>query len=471
MNWRLRFRRRRSGLRMRTALAFGAGAVAVAMVLAGATLLIAREYLLEQRRQSASRQAYADAAVLRERLLTAGVSPAEAVGDLAPREGTYVLLRVGLEWYSSALAPGNQDLPLSLRTLVVEGQPGFAWATVGGQRSIVVGTPLPAVDAAVFEVSSVDELDDTLDVLRTVMLLVASVCAVGAAMLGWVVAGRVVRPLDRVAETATAIAGGRTATRLPPTSDPELVGIVGSFNAMVDALASRIERESRFTADVSHELRTPLTALTTSVHALTTQRRHLPERSHQLLDVIDTEVQRLRNTVEDLLELARMDAGTSPVDLTTTRLDELARFALAESGRSESLLHLDHGPERAPDDLEVLADRRSIGRALMNLVDNAERHGGGCTSVTLRFTGLTAEIVVDDAGPGVAEADRERIFERFARADGTGRTKTGSGLGLSLVAETAERHGGAVWCEDAPGGGARFVLVLPRRAKPAEVHP
>jgi len=453
-------RRRRPGLRMRTALAFGAGATVVAMVLAAATLLLVRQYLTDQRRQSATRQAYADASVLRDRLLTAGTSPTQAVGDIAPREGTYVLLQVGEDWYSSALAPAAQDLPDSLVTLVEQGKPGYSWTVAGGERAIVLGTPLPAANARMFEISSVEELQDTLSVFRTVLALVATTCAAGAALLGWAVAGRVVKPLDRVAEAATAIAGGRTTTRLPPTSDPELVGIVGSFNAMVDALASRIERESRFTADVSHELRTPLTALTTAVHALRGQRQHLPERAHQVLDVIDTELQRLRTIVADLLELARMDAGTAPVDLTVTRTDELLRFTLVEAGRSVDLLHLDGCETGGP--VEVLVDRRSVARAVGNLLDNADRHGGGCTGVLLRTTPLTSEVVVEDRGPGVPEGERDRIFERFARAEGTGRATPGSGLGLSLVVETAARHGGTVWYEENPSGGARFVIALPR---------
>ena len=119
--------------------------------------------------------------------------------------------------------------------------------------------------------------------------------------------------------------------------------------------------------------------------------------------------------------------------------------------------------------LEVLVDRPQMVRALANLLRNAELHGGGVTGVGIEVDDTHVHIVVRDAGPGVPAEERQRIFERFARAGGT-REGTGSGLGLSIVAETVRRHGGAVWCVDADGGGAEFVVRLPLAAG-QEVRP
>jgi signal transduction histidine kinase len=134
--------------------------------------------------------------------------------------------------------------------------------------------------------------------------------------------------------------------------------------------------------------------------------------------------------------------------------------SLEQSHRDPRLLHV-VGPDRGPaGDLTVRVDKQQLGRALVNLYDNADRHAGGVRAVTVERLRDRVRIDVDDHGDGVPEADRERIFERFVRAGSRG-SLPGSGLGLSIVAETAVSLGGRVWCEDAPGGGARFIVELP----------
>jgi signal transduction histidine kinase len=108
----------------------------------------------------------------------------------------------------------------------------------------------------------------------------------------------------------------------------------------------------------------------------------------------------------------------------------------------------------------VVGDKWALSRAVTNLLDNADTHGGGTSSVGLQSRGRAVFVTVDDDGPGVPVAERQRVFERFARSGSRGAT-TGAGLGLSLVAETARAHGGEAWCTESPGGGARFVLRLP----------
>ena len=168
--------------------------------------------------------------------------------------------------------------------------------------------PIPAAGAEFFEVSRTPELQRTLSTLAWVLGGFAALTVVGAALLGRWAAGRVVAPLDDIAGTAARVAAGDLSKRLPTTEDPDLVTLVGSFNAMVDALTERIERDARFTADVSHELRSPLTVLTTSVQLLERRRDELPERTREVVDLVSTEVLRFRQVVDDLLELGRLDA-------------------------------------------------------------------------------------------------------------------------------------------------------------------
>lgn len=466
-------RGRRAALRWRITATFALGGLVVSVLLAVSTHVIARSYLTSQREDSAIRQAYADASFIRDGLLTGGSSAGEVISNVSPRSGSRVLIQTHGMWYATELGERN-DVPAELVAEVENGRPGLAWTTTAAGPAIAVGTPLPAVDARFYEVSSVEELDRTLAVLRTVLIIVGAATAVGAAVLGRYAARRVVRPLDEVTAAATAIASGRMDTRLSPTDDPDLVAIVASFNTMVDALAQRIEREARFTADVSHELRSPLTTLVTGVEVLNARRDDLPERSRQALDLVTRDLERFRRTLEDLLQLARLDAGqdSDAAARTETDLGELVRHVLCDSGHDPDRFLTDpagghaidptigHAPARISAIVRV--DRRQVERAVNNLIENADRHGGGLHAVTLATSESSAFVMVDDRGPGVSLEDRERVFARFARGAASRASKAGTGLGLSLVAETINRHDGAVWCTDRPGGpGARFVIRIP----------
>lgn len=457
-------RRRQLGLRGRAVTAFALGGLVVSAVLSSGTYLIARGYLVDQREASAQRQAFADASFVRDGLLTTGSAPGEIVGDVSPRAGSRVLIHVDGQWYSSDLTDTRSELPPSLVATVVDGSPAQAWVRAAGQPMVVTGTPLPAVDAEFYEVAVAEELRRTLDVLRIVLLAVGAVTALGAAVLGRYVAARVLQPLDDVAAAATAIAAGRMDTRLSTTEDPDLIAIVGSFNAMVDGLEARIEREARFTADVSHELRSPLTTLVTGVELLCARRDQLPERSQQALDLVSRELERFQRTLEDLLELARLDADAGRGQDTRSDSDivTLVHQLMVESGRDPELLKTEDGTEASRRGAMIVkVDRRQIERALGNLLENAERHGHGITSVQISRDQESVYLTIDDAGAGVAPEERERIFARFARTSASRGSTRGTGLGLSLVTETAHRHHGSVWCTQNAQGGARFVLRLP----------
>ncbi|MFI7587429.1 ATP-binding protein [Spongisporangium articulatum] len=451
----------RFGLRRRATLAFALAALLSSVVLASTTYVVARGYLLQQRERSALRQAYAEAGYVRDRLLTAGVDPSDVLNDIAPRPDARILVAVGGQWYSSDLTDTSKQLPGPLTRVVGSGRPGLSWARLDGAHALAVGVPLPAVKAQFYEISAVTELDRTLRILRTVLAAVGASTSFAAAVLGRYVARRVVRPLDEVATAAGAIAAGRMDTRLPPSTDPDLLAIVASFNAMLDALQDRIEREQRFAADVSHELRSPLTTLVTGVELLAARRDELSPRSRTTLDLVRTELGRFQTTLQDLLVLARLDADGEDSDRrSVTDLANLVREILRREGRPESLLR-DETHALPP---VVRAERALLERTVVNLLSNADHYAGGPTAVTVRIDADRALVLltVEDDGPGVPDADKDRIFARFARIETSRGSVQGTGLGLSIVAETVRRHGGVVWCEDAAGAGARFVVQLPR---------
>jgi two-component system sensor histidine kinase MtrB len=455
-------RRRRLGLRARVTLAFALGALALSLALSALTYLLVRNYLVDQRESSAVRQTYTNARLARDGLRTLDpVVPRVLASLQAPADSRSVLFYDG-NWFASALGVGRDSLPTALRAKVASGTPARQAYRRDGHPQLAVGVPVPLLGARYFEIFSLDELERTLDTLAVSLLAAGMITTVAGAVVGRWASTRLLRPVADVAKAAAAIAGGRLETRLGGIDDADLGTLASSFNSMVDALAERIERDARFASDVSHELRSPLTTLATSVEVLNSRRGEMPLRSRAALDLLAGDVQRFQRLVEDLLEISRFDAGVAELHLEEVRLSELVRRAVYAAGGPELPVALGPGMEG----LTVAADKRRLERVIANLVENAGYYGGGATRVVLTGNEAVVRLAVEDAGPGVPVAERERVFERFFRGSAAGRRRgsggDGSGLGLSLVAEHVRLHGGRIWVEDGPGGrGARFVVELP----------
>jgi signal transduction histidine kinase len=195
-----------------------------------------------------------------------------------------------------------------------------------------------------------------------------------------------------------------------------------------------------------------------AMEVLVRRRDEASPAARHAIDLLDTDLRRFRRLVEDLLEISRVDQGAFRLSAERLDLTELARNVVARSPAATDGVVPVEGPGPVP----VLGDRRRLEQVVSNLVDNADRHGRGLVRVAVCQTERMVRIEVDDAGPGVPAADRERIFERFARVSDRERhvDETGSGLGLALVAQHVRLHSGRVWVTDRPGGGARFVVEL-----------
>jgi signal transduction histidine kinase len=451
---------RARGLRSSVTLAFALGALALSVALALGTYFVARHQLLEQRERTAIRQAFSDGALVRDSLLTSGAQVSDVLGSISPPAGASIYVRRHGVWYSSSLDGSGPELTSEVQPVVADGSVGVGWTDATQPNAVVVGVPLPAVDAEYYEVSVAEELDRTLLTLGVALAICAGLTTVAGALLGRAASRRVLAPLGEVTTAAVKVSAGDMSTRLRDTDDPDLAALVGAFNNMVDALHDRIQQDARFAADVSHELRTPVTTLTTSLSLL----QHAPDlspRTAQAVGLMSGELARFRLALEDLLALGRLDAGATETHLSVVGAGELVHQALAAGDRSPGLLQ-SPGPDE-PDPL-VEVDRPQLVRALTNLFQNADLHGGGLTGVRVVHLGEFVDIHVEDRGPGVAAADRKRVFERFARSGGH-KVGTGSGLGLSIVEQTARNHRGDVWCTDRPDGGAVFVLRLPTTAE------
>lgn len=283
--------------------------------------------------------------------------------------------------------------------------------------------------------------------------IVALVVLLLATALAFVVAGRVLAPLRRLRETATSITESDLTRRLEVSGSDELAQLARTFNAMLDRLETAFASQRAFVSDAGHELRTPITIVRGHLELLGED----PDERRETLALVGDELQRMSRLVEDLLTLAKAERAdflrTEDLDL-----DELVEGLLEKAralGDREWVL------ERA-DPVQLHADRQRLTQAVMNLAANAVQHTGTGDRIALGGAreGDRVVLSVTDAGPGVASADQERIFERFQRA-GVDRRPDGAGLGLAIVSAIAVAHGGSVSVDSSPGRGARFTITLP----------
>ena len=298
------------------------------------------------------------------------------------------------------------------------------------------------------------ELEDTLSGLGRRLALLTLAGVAGAALLGWVLAGRIVRPVRRLRDAAEDIAVTNDLTTPLPTDGPGEVGsLARSLSSMVAALATSRDQQQRLVADANHELRTPLTTLRTNVELLR-RAPGLPEDQRQeVLRDIDVESRELTDLVEELAQLAT-DQSSTDEEPEEVELADLARAVVSRaerrSGRAIGLVARGEG--------RVVVRPRMIERAIANLVDNAIKYGGADGAVEVLVDGPVLE--VRDHGPGIDAADLPHVFDRFYRAPAA-RTAPGSGLGLAIARQIVERHGGQAWAGPAtrPDGHADGAVV------------
>ncbi|HXV92859.1 MAG TPA: HAMP domain-containing sensor histidine kinase [Pseudonocardia sp.] len=300
--------------------------------------------------------------------------------------------------------------------------------------------------------------------LAVALPLVGAIGVVLAAFAGVAVARAGLRPVQRLTAATERVAATGDLRPIAVDGSDELARLTASFNDMLGALAASQEQQRRLVADAGHELRTPLTSMRTNLELLAAASRPgaptLPEAERaEILEDVQAQVAELSTLVGDLVELAREDTPQivhEPVELT----DVVSR-ALERARRRAGDVEFD--AVLVP--WALMGDSTALERAVLNLLDNAAKWSppGGRVRVQMRqLDEWSLVLEVADSGPGIAEQDLPRVFDRFYRAAGA-RTMPGSGLGLAIVRQVAVRHGGAVWAGRAPEGGALLVLRLPGR--------
>jgi signal transduction histidine kinase len=339
------------------------------------------------------------------------------------------------------LRRGMPDDAVPNDDLRVSGQKVIA---ASGQYTVLVGGGSEAVEATV----------------RTVALLVAG----GAPIISGVAAAasyrlvrRSLQSVDAIRSRVAEISTSDLAERVPvPTRRDEISGLAVTMNEMLARLEAGHRAQQRFLSDASHELRSPLSTIISGLE--------VAEAHPELLDAelaVDTllpEAHRMRALIEDLLLLARADEQSLVMRKEEVPLDELAEVEAARVQCDGCTIHAAISAAR------LIGDRAAVSRVIRNLVDNAVRHAKSRVDIHVASRDSNVILTVSDDGPGIAPADRARVFERFVRLDSDrARSGGGTGLGLAIVAEVVAAHGGTVTIDDRCGGGTTMIVTLPQQ--------
>ncbi len=394
--------------------------------------------------------------------------PAKAIEGTAYSDVNAMLVIPGRSIYTANQE--GQMLPLGQPEKdVISGELLMSMRTVNHQRVLAVHL---ANGSSLLISKSLAPTGQVLQRLGTVLLIVGGVGVAVAAIAGGAVARAGLRPVRRLTEAAERVARTDDLRPIPVVGSDELARLTEAFNMMLRALAESRDRQARLVSDAGHELRTPLTSLRTNVELLMASQAPgappLPEEEMAGLraDVI-AQIEELSTLIGDLMDLTRDDAGGvihEPVDMV-----EVVDRSLERVRRRRNDIQFDV----TMTGWQVYGDAPGMGRAVLNLLDNAAKWSppGGRVGVSLRqIDPGHAELVVSDYGPGIPPQERRLVFERFYRS-AAARAMPGSGLGLAIVQQVVLKHGGALRIDETvPGGnppGASIHLILPGMPLPA----
>ncbi len=340
---------------------------------------------------------------------------------------------------------------------VAAGQHRFSLRTIptedGRYRVIAVPTNEPGV--ALVLAQSLEPSEQTLRKLGVVLLIFGVAGVLGATLAGMAVARNGLRPVRRLTDAAEEIARTEQLDPISFEGNDEIARLAAAFNAMLAALSASRDRQRQLVADAGHELRTPLTSLRTNLDLLVQADRRggLSEEARaELLEDVRFQIEELTTLIGDLVELARDEPV--PVTLEAVDLAEITDRAVERVRRRASSLHY----ELRTSPWWVTGESAALERAVTNLLDNAAKWSPplGVVTVTLE----EGSLLVADQGTGIADEDLPHVFDRFYRSKES-RTMPGSGLGLSIVRQVAERHGGSVRAGRMDDGGAAFWFEIP----------
>jgi two-component system sensor histidine kinase MtrB len=381
--------------------------------------------------------------------------------------------------YSSTPDLTLANVPPHLRATLARGDPHTAETTVAGRSMLVIGG-VKRSGLELYFFLDMEEVHASIHAVRNVLLVGWSTSVLVSAVIGALVTRRTLRPIRTAAAASRSLAQGALDTRLSESND-EFGTLAASFNQMAGSLQGKIDdlsraaqRERQFTSDVAHELRTPMAAIAAEAGLIEDQLDDLPAAARRPVELLIGDVDRLQALIVELLELARLEGGQEvahPEALLVHEAVAAITWRVARANPDAEPVVVD-----VPADLAVLAERARFARVVENLLTNAVRHAGVDVVVSAHRDGPWVVLEVADRGPGVRDADLERIFDRFVKADAT-RSAGGTGLGLAIAREHARLQGGSLTAAQRDGGGMVFRCRLPaaptpdRAEEPSSVAP
>ncbi|MDX8032645.1 HAMP domain-containing sensor histidine kinase [Lentzea sp. BCCO 10_0856] len=436
---------RRAGVRVRlTALAVLV--VGLGLVVGGAVALtLVGDQLTGNAEAEARRQVDSFASVIADGLPSALPPLVQVVardGSVLGASSELAHTRLLALWPESGVVTGTSRLP-------------------DGEHHAVAGVPASVRDrsVAVYAAVSLEHAEEGVEAATTALAIIVPLLLVAAGGTAWLVVGRALRPVEAIRERVTEITASQLDRRVPePSADDEVGRLARTMNEMLARLEEVHERQRRFAADAAHELRSPLASLRTRLevglaHPSSTDWVRVAGDLHR-------EAVRLGDLTDELIVLALADGVTEPVEWVD--LDEVVLNEI-DAVRARGVVDVELSPFSAA---RLRGRAGELSRVVRNLLDNAEHHARHRITVGLWSTERFAELVVADDGPGIPDSDRTKVFERFFRSQRARDRDTGGvGLGLAIVREVTERHGGAVWLADSTDG-ARFHVRLPLAVEP-----
>jgi len=438
----------RLGLRTRVAVAFGVLSLVIATAVSSATYFFASYYLLNQREDAALTRALLDSRAVSAQF-SIGAGPTEALEQIPSVGASQALVRVAGTWYTPGVSVPPDALPEGLLSTAASEGGAQQRADIGGEPYFVVAVQL--TDAMYVEVFSLQDLNRTLTIGGWLLVVQTLIAGALGAVIGRYTVGQILRPLRRLGAGTRRIASGDLGTRIDETGDADLDPIAQSFNGMAEAVQSRIQRERRFSANVSHELRSPLTTVVGTADLLDRRRDQLPEREAGLISVLVEQVHRMSQMLLDLLEISRI-GGDDPIQVESVDVALLCLDVVRYRSLSDAIV--------IGDKPVIRTDGRRFERIVGNLVENAQRHGGGVEQVRVERLATTVRVYVEDNGPGIDQAQLEKLFEPFSRGEDAHHT-SGAGLGLAIAREQANLLNAELIVENRESGGVRFIVEIP----------
>lgn len=350
------------------------------------------------------------------------------------------------------------------------------YASSKSADSLFVGNRIDIPGGGRYEMYVVFSLADqasTLNLIQNSLLLTGFALIFLIALITWLVARQVVRPVREAASVAKQFTQGNFDLRVPITSKDELATLGHSFNDMAASIEQQISRlenlsrvQQRFVSDVSHELRTPLTTLRMASEVIFNHRTSFEAPVARSAELLVAQLDRFERLLEDLLEVSRFDAEVAVLEPVEFDLISLIKRSVHDLGIDSDEKTSGVSTKSDNSVVPVKADMRRVERIMRNLLSNALDHCDGTPiEIQIKTTDTEVAVGVRDFGTGLDEASLIRVFDRFWRADPSrARVRGGTGLGLSIALEDARLHNGELDAWGRPGKGAHFVLTLPRIA-------